>query len=64
LQKAPSEDELRTIFDPQIGTALRAVHADVNSPWTVELLAAAAGMSCSAFAVRFKELLGQRFSTM
>lgn len=50
---------LRAIFDPQIGAALRAVHADVNVPWTVESLAAAAGMSRSAFAFRFKELLGQ-----
>lgn len=50
---------LRAIFDPQIGVALRAVHADVNRPWTVESLAAAAGMSRSAFAAQFKELLGQ-----
>lgn len=50
---------LRAIFDPQIGAALQAVHADVNGSWTVETLAAAAGMSRSAFAVRFKELLGQ-----
>ena len=50
---------LRAIFDPQVGAALRAVHADVNGPWTVESLAAAAGMSRSAFAARFKELLGQ-----
>jgi AraC-like DNA-binding protein len=50
---------LRAIFDPQIGTALRAVHDGVSAPWTVESLAAAAGMSRSAFAARFKELLGQ-----
>ncbi len=50
---------LRAIFDPQIGAALRSIHENANSPWTVESLAAAAGMSRSAFAVRFKELLGQ-----
>jgi len=50
---------LRAIFDPQIGTALRAIHDRVKAPWTVESLAAAAGMSRSAFAARFKELLGQ-----
>ena len=50
---------LRAIFDPQIGATLRAVHADVNGSWTVESLAVAAGMSRSAFAARFKELLGQ-----
>jgi AraC-like DNA-binding protein len=50
---------LRAIFDPQMGTALSAVHDSVNTPWTVESLAEAAGMSRSAFAARFKELLGQ-----
>ena len=50
---------LRAIFDPQMGIALNAVHDRVNTPWTVESLAEAAGMSRSAFAARFKELLGQ-----
>jgi len=50
---------LYAIFDPQLGTALSAIHDNVNTPWTVESLAEAAGMSRSAFAARFKELLGQ-----
>jgi AraC-like DNA-binding protein len=50
---------LRAIFDPQIGTALSAIHDRVSTPWIVESLAEAAGMSRSAFAVRFKDLLGQ-----
>ena len=50
---------LRAIFDPQIGSALSAVHDSVKTPWTVESLAAAARMSRSAFAARFKELIGQ-----
>jgi AraC-like DNA-binding protein len=50
---------LRAIFDPQVGAALSAVHDRVNKPWTVESLAEAAGMSRSAFAARFRELLGQ-----
>jgi transcriptional regulator GlxA family with amidase domain len=50
---------LRAIFDPRIGAALTAMHEKVESPWTVGTLAAAAGMSRSAFAVRFKELLGE-----
>ncbi|MGB8129130.1 MAG: helix-turn-helix transcriptional regulator [Candidatus Angelobacter sp.] len=49
----------RAIFDPQIGAALRSVHGSVNNNWTVASLAETAGMSRSAFAVRFKELLGQ-----
>jgi AraC-like DNA-binding protein len=50
---------LRAVFDPKMGAALSAIHHRVNTPWTVESLAGAAGMSRSAFAVRFKELLGQ-----
>src|SRR5450755_289889 len=50
---------LRAVFDPQLGAALSAIHDSVNTPWTVESLAEAAGMSRSAFAARFKELLGQ-----
>ena len=45
--------------DPQIGAALNAFHDSVGAPWTVESLSEAAGMSRSAFAVRFKDLLGQ-----
>jgi transcriptional regulator GlxA family with amidase domain len=50
---------LRAIFDPKIGAALKAMHERVENQWTVESLAAAAGMSRSAFALRFKELLGE-----
>ena len=50
---------LRAIFDPQMGAVLSAIHGRVNTPWTVESLAQAAGMSRSGFAARFKELLGQ-----
>ena len=50
---------LRAIFDPQIGVALKAMHEKVERPWTVESLAAACGMSRSAFAVRFKDLVGE-----
>src|ERR1700681_3553868 len=50
---------LRAVFDPQMGTALSAIHNRVNTPWTVESLAEAAGMSRSPFAPRFKGLLGQ-----
>jgi AraC-like DNA-binding protein len=50
---------LRAVFDPQLGIALGAIHNRVNTPWTVESLAEAAGMSRSSFAARFKELLGQ-----
>src|SRR5438105_1828984 len=35
------------------------MHEKVEHPWTVESLAAACGMSRSAFAVRFKNLVGE-----
>jgi AraC-like DNA-binding protein len=54
-----SKGWLRAVFDPQLGTALSALHDKVDAPWTVESLAESAGMSRSAFAARFKELLGQ-----
>ena len=50
---------LRAIFDQQIGVALTSIHNNPNIPWTVESLAEAAGTSRSAFAERFKGLLGQ-----
>ena len=61
IASGPSRSKgwLRAVFDPQLGTALSALHDKVNAPWTVELLAESAGMSRSAFAARFKELLGQ-----
>jgi AraC-like DNA-binding protein len=61
IASVPERNEgwLRAVFDPQLGTALSAVHDRVNTPWTVESLAEAAGMSRSAFAARFKEILGQ-----
>lgn len=35
------------------------MHEKVDALWTVETLAAACGMSRSAFALRFKELVGE-----
>ena len=59
LEPERNQGWLRAVFDPQIGTALTAFHDSVSIPWTVGSLAEAAGMSRSAFAVRFKDLLGQ-----
>jgi AraC-like DNA-binding protein len=49
---------LRAFFDPHIGVALKSMHGKVEAPWTVESLAAS-GMSRSAFALRFKEMVGE-----
>jgi AraC-like DNA-binding protein len=45
--------------DPQLGTALTQLHRAPESPWTVEQLAALAGMSRAAFASRFTKLVGE-----
>jgi AraC-like DNA-binding protein len=50
---------LRAMGDPQLGPALAALHAAPAAPWTVGSLASRAAMSRSAFAARFRELLGQ-----
>jgi hypothetical protein len=50
---------LPALADPQIGAVLKAMHERVEHPWTVKALATQAGMSRSAFALRFKELIGQ-----
>jgi len=47
---------------PQIGRALALVHRDSARAWTLELLAGEVGMSRSAFAARFTEVVGE--STM
>lgn len=44
--------------DHQIGSALRALHEQPAHDWTVEALASTANMSRSAFALRFKQLVG------
>ena len=49
---------LCALVDPQIGGALRLVHARPAEPWSVERLARAVGLSRSAFAARFTELVG------
>jgi AraC-like DNA-binding protein len=50
---------LRAVADPQIGRVLAALHRDVSHRWTVQELADTGGMSRAAFALRFKQLLGE-----
>ncbi|WP_018657047.1 AraC family transcriptional regulator [Actinomadura flavalba] len=49
----------RALADPEIGRALRALHAAPARPWTVASLAAEAGLSRAVFARRFAALVGQ-----
>ena len=50
---------LRALADAQVGKALQLVHERPAEPWTVEGLARAVGLSRSAFAARFSELVGE-----
>ena len=50
---------LRALSDSQIGAALRSMHEKIEQPWTVAELASAAGMSRSAFALRFRQIVGE-----
>jgi AraC-like DNA-binding protein len=46
------------LADKQMSVAIDAMHADPAHRWTLEALARRAGMSRSAFALRFKETVG------
>ncbi|HWF37325.1 MAG TPA: AraC family transcriptional regulator [Candidatus Acidoferrales bacterium] len=48
---------LQGLADRQLRLALRAMHEDFGKEWTVADLASVAGMSRSAFAARFSEVL-------
>jgi AraC-like DNA-binding protein len=50
---------LQALSDPHIGAVLNSMHQRIEHPWTVASLAAEAGMSRSAFAQRFKELMSE-----
>lgn len=50
---------LRALIDPQLREALRAMHENPATNWTVRSLAAGVGMSRSAFAARFAGLVGE-----
>ena len=50
---------LHAFSDSQIGAALNSMHERIDHPWTVASLASEAGMSRSAFAQRFKQLMSQ-----
>jgi AraC-like DNA-binding protein len=50
---------LRGLADPPIVAALQAMHANPADPWTVERLAEEALLSRSAFAERFRAIVGE-----
>jgi AraC-like DNA-binding protein len=49
---------LFALADKRMGAAISAMHDDPAHRWTLQLLAAHAGMSRSSFALRFKQRVG------
>lgn len=56
-ENGPPQGLLAALSDVQVCRALKAVHASPGSAWSVETLAQEAGMSRSAFARRFQQLM-------
>ncbi|MEV0146826.1 MULTISPECIES: AraC family transcriptional regulator [unclassified Nonomuraea] len=56
---AAARPVLGALRHPAVGAALLAVQSRFGEPWTVERLAAEAGMSRSAFAATFRRLVGE-----
>ena len=50
---------LRALGDPQLASAIEAIHDEPGRAWTVATLAARARMSRSAFAERFRTIVGE-----
>lgn len=61
LETSPgkSANWFTALADPRVSAALGAIHADPGRPWTVQELAACAGMSRSTFAQHFRERAGE-----
>jgi AraC-like DNA-binding protein len=63
LAHAESSDVKRgfiaALQDSRVGRALAAIHRQCDRRWQTDSLAAVAGMSRTAFAARFSELVGE-----
>lgn len=61
FQESPAENSgwLSGLRDRHVGRALVLIHDRPEHPWAIEELAKEAGLSRSAFAERFSELVGQ-----
>lgn len=62
LRSAPPDVQsvglLAGLRDVQLASALQGIHLKTSHPWTLEMLARAAGMSRSSFAERFARVIG------
>jgi AraC-like DNA-binding protein/mannose-6-phosphate isomerase-like protein (cupin superfamily) len=61
LAKLHADDpaQIEALQDPQIAAAVRLIHAEPARSWTVESLAFEVGYSRSAFASRFRRVVGE-----
>lgn len=59
LETSEQPGWLQALRDPALSRALGALHDDLGRAWTVADLAREAGLSRTAFAARFTELVGQ-----
>lgn len=57
-EEAPAAGLLQGLADPVVAPALQAIHGNIAGDWTVAKLAKIAGVSRSAFALRFRSSLG------
>jgi AraC-like DNA-binding protein len=57
--EAPPKGWLAAMSDKHLGRAIQAMHSSLDGIWSVKSLAREARMSRSAFALRFKAVLGQ-----
>jgi AraC-like DNA-binding protein len=58
LAAQPGSGWLYAFVDRQIGPVVAAIHAEPARRWTLDQLAAIAGMSRSTFALRFRQVVG------
>lgn len=58
-RRIPATGWLQALRDPAVAAALAAIHDKPENPWSLESLAAMAGLSRSVFAARFRSRLGE-----
>lgn len=54
-----AEPAVLDVSDEQVGVALRAMHASLEAPWTLQRLSERAGLSRTTFSRRFTEQTGR-----
>lgn len=58
IENCPDKGVLATLNDPKLSRALRQIHLNPDHELDLMVLAQAAGMSRTSFAVRFREVMG------